>query len=281
MTQLDPATTVRSAAPRAGPAVSRRRRRAGVRKWTARILVWGVFVAGWQLVAHQLGPKLFPGLDSVLTGGIREVVDLGYHVTLVDSLGQLLLGFAIACAVAIPLGALMGASRIWNDLLAPYAYGLYVTPREALVPLLIIVFGTDVSFRIVIVIIFSAFFPLVNTAQGVAVVINGSLSEMSRSICTPWWRYFLSILLPGALPYLVAGVRLGLGMAFNGIVIAELWTSVGVGGALNTLAGYRQLAAYFALAGMVAALAITTYALLGMLERHLRVRFGQSEVGGR
>jgi ABC-type nitrate/sulfonate/bicarbonate transport system permease component len=278
MTQLDPAV---QSVPRAGPAAgSRRRRRTGVRKWTARIVVWGTFVAGWELVAHELGPKLFPGLGSVLTDGVREVVGLGYHLTLLDSLGQLLLGFAIACAVAIPLGALMGASRIWNDLLAPYAYGLYVTPREALVPLLIIIFGTDLSFRIVIVIIFSAFFPMVNTARGVAVVINGSLSEMSRSICVPWWRYFPSILLPGALPYLVAGVRLGLGMAFNGIVIAELWTSVGVGGALNTLAGYRQLSAYFALAGMVAALAISTYALLGLLERHLDVRFGRTEVGG-
>jgi ABC-type nitrate/sulfonate/bicarbonate transport system permease component len=279
VTRLDPVTRVTPSAPRAGRAAVSRRRRRGTRKWTARIVVWGAFVLAWQLVAHQLGPKLFPGLDSVLTDGVREVVDLGYHVTLFDSLGQLLFGFAIACAVAIPLGALMGASRICNDLLAPYAYGLYVTPREALVPLLIIIFGTDLSFRIVIVIIFSAFFPLVNTAQGVAMVVHGPLSEMSRSICTPWWRYFLSILLPGALPYLVAGVRLGLGMAFNGIVIAELWTSVGVGGALNSLAGYRQLSAYFALAGMVAALAITTYALLGLLERRLRVRFGQSKGG--
>jgi ABC-type nitrate/sulfonate/bicarbonate transport system permease component len=191
-----------------------------------------------------------------------------------------LLGFLIACVVAIPLGAMMGASRVWNDLLQPYAYGLYVTPREALVPLLIIVLGTELQFRIVIVILFSAFFPMVNAAKGVAEVVHGPLAEMSRSICTSRWRFFASILLPGSLPYLIAGIRLGLGMAFNGIVIAEIWTSTGVGGALNSLASYRQLPAYFALTGMVAVIAIASYSALGVVEARFRVRYGMSDGKG-
>jgi NitT/TauT family transport system permease protein len=245
------------------------------RKWVARLVAWGALLALWEVVAAALGPELFPSLGAVITDGVPQVFEQGYHATLLTSLGQMLLGFGIACGVAIPLGALMGASRIWNDLLQPYAYGLYVTPREALVPVLIIVFGTDVSFRVAIVIIFSAFFPMVNTAEGVREVIHGPLADMSRSICTPPWRFFTSVLVPGALPYLAAGLRLGLGMAFNGIVIAEIWTSVGAGGALNSLASYRQLPAYFALTGMVALLAIASYSLLGLLERRLRVRFGQ------
>jgi ABC-type nitrate/sulfonate/bicarbonate transport system permease component len=246
-----------------------------MRRPLAWLVAWGALLALWQVLAAALGPELLPGLGAIVTQGLPEVLALDYHSTLLTSMSQMLVGFAIAAAVTIPLGALMGASRVWNDLLQPYAYGIYVTPREALLPLLIILFGTDASFRIAIVILFSAFFPLVNTAAGVSEVARGPLAELARSMCTSRWHYFASVLVPGALPYVVAGVRLGLGMAFNGIVIAELWTSVGAGGALTSLASYRQLPEYFALAGLVAVLAITSYSLLGALERHLKVRFGQ------
>lgn len=247
------------------------------RKPLAWLVAWGTVVVAWEIVASAVGPQLFPSLGSIVTDGVPAVFRQDYESTLLTTMGQMLLGFALAAGVAIPLGALMGASRVWNDLLQPYAYGLYVTPREALLPLLIILFGADVSFRVVIVIIFSAFFPLVNTAAGVSEVMRSPLADLSRSICASRWKFFSSILVPGALPYLVAGIRLGLGMAFNGIVIAELWTSVGVGGALTSLASYRQLPPYFALAGMVALLAILSYSLLGLAERRLRVRFGQEE----
>jgi ABC-type nitrate/sulfonate/bicarbonate transport system permease component len=246
-----------------------------LRKPLTWLIVWGALLALWQALAAALGPELLPGLGAIATDGIREVVDLDYHATVLTSMSQMLLGFAIAVAVTIPLGALMGASRVWNDLLQPYAYGIYVTPREALLPLLIILFGTEASFRIAIVILFCAFFPLVNTAAGVSEVMRGPLAELARSMCTSRRQFFASVLVPGALPYVVAGVRLGLGMAFNGIVIAELWTAVGAGGALTSLASYRQLPEYFALAGFVAVLAIVSYALLGALERRLRIRFGQ------
>jgi ABC-type nitrate/sulfonate/bicarbonate transport system permease component len=250
--------------------------RATLRKPLLWLLTWGALFVLWQVVAASTGPELFPGLGVIVTDGVQQVLDLGYEVTLLTSMGQMLLGFAIATAVTIPLGALMGASKIWNDLLQPYAYGIYVTPREALLPMLIILFGTEVKFRVVIVILFSAFFPLVNTAAGVSEVVRGPLAELARSMCTSRWHFFKSVLVPGALPYLVAGVRLGLGMAFNGIVVAELWTAVGAGGALTSLASYRQLPAYFALTGFVAILAIGSYALLGLLERRVNVRFGQS-----
>lgn len=251
------------------------RPKAGVRASLLWVVAWGALFAVWEVVASALGPQLFPGLGAVVTGGLANVVQLGYHITLLTSMAQMLLGFVIVCAVTIPLGALMGASRVWNDILQPYAYGIYVTPRVALLPLLIILFGTDVSFRVVVVILFSAFFPLVNMAAGVSEVVHGPLAQMSRSMCTPRRQFFTSVLVPGALPYLVAGVRLGLGMAFNGIVIAELWTSVGIGDALRSLTSARQLAGYFALAGMVAVLAVLSYSLLGLLERHLKSRFGQ------
>lgn len=260
------------------PAVGERprtRKRSALRKPLAWLISWGALFALWEALAAALGPELLPRLGSVLTNGVSGIVELEYPLTVMESMWQMLLGFLIAAAVTIPLGALMGASRIWNDLIEPYALGIYVTPREALLPMLILIFGTDASFRIAIVILFSAYFPLVNTAVGVREVVRGPLAEMARSICTSRWHMFVSVLVPGALPYMVAGLRLGLGMAFNGIVIAELWTSVGAGGALTSLASYRQLPEYFALAGLVAVLAVTSYSLLGLLEQRLRVRFGQ------
>lgn len=247
--------------------------RGSKRKWIGRLVFWGALVIAWQVAAASLGPLLLPGLQVIATAGISEVAREGYYFAFLQTLQQLVIGFGVSCAVAIPLGALVGRSKVWADLLQPYAYGIYVTPKEALLPLLIILFGTDLQFQVAVVVLFSSFFPFINTAAGVAQVDRG-LTEAARSLCTPRWRFFRHVLLPSAMPYVVAGVRLGLGMAFNAMVIAELWIVTGMGGILTSLGDYHRLAPYFALTGLVAAAAIGSYAGLGALERRLRVKQG-------
>jgi len=189
------------------------------------------------------------------------------------------IGFAIACAVALPLGALLGASRFWADVLTPYAYGIYMAPRPALLPLLILTFGAGATFGIVMVLLFAVFFPLINTAKGVSDVVNGPLYEMSRSLQISRLRTLSSVLVPGSLPYVIAGIRLGLGMAFNGILLAELWTAYSTGGLLQAMISYHQLPEYFAFAGLIALTAVGSYSLLGVFERRLRRRRGMAVTG--
>jgi len=110
-------------------------------------------------------------------------------------------------------------------------------------------------------------------------VVNGPLYEMSRSLQISRLRTLSSVLVPGSLPYVIAGIRLGLGMAFNGILIAELWTAYSTGGLLQAMISYHQLPEYFAFAGLIALTAVGSYSLLGVFERRLRRRRGMAVTG--
>lgn len=238
-------------------------------KWFWRIVIWTTLLLCWEVVAWMSGPFFLPTIESVFIDGMTALFREGYIVTYAGSLRQMLIGFAIACAIAIPLGALAGASRIAHDLLSPYVNSLFVTPTEALLPMIIILFGTQLEYRIVVVVIFAFFFPLLNSAAGV-VNIDRDLVETARSFCMPWRRIFRHIFMPAAAPYIVAGVRLGLGMALKGMIIAELWVTAETGGLFKTLGSFRQLDVYFALAVLVVITAVVANEMLAAYERRLR-----------
>ena len=257
-------------APPGGPGRELRSRRRLLRsKWFWRAVVWGGLLLGWEVLAWVNGPFFLPTVESTLVNGVTAVFREGYIWTFIVSLRQLLLGFTLACVVAIPVGAVMGWSRIAQDLLSPYVNTLFVAPKEALLPMIIILFGTQLQYRIAVVVLFAFFFPLMNTAAGVA-NIDRDLIETARAFCTPRRRIFRHILLPAAAPYILAGVRLGLGMALKGMIIAELWVAAGTGGLLRNLGQFRALDVYFALAILVVVVAVVTNEGLRAYERRLR-----------
>jgi len=256
-----------------------RDRRHRITVWSLRAAAVLLVLVTWEAVAASVGENLLPRTWSVLSEGVPALVSEGYAAEFGSTLIRMTIGFAIACAVALPLGALLGASRFWADVLTPYAYGIYMAPRPALLPLLILTFGAGATFGIVMVLLFAVFFPLINTAKGVSDVVNGPLYEMSRSLQISRLRTLFSVLVPGSLPYVIAGIRLGLGMAFNGILLAELWTAYSTGGLLQAMISYHQLPEYFAFAGLIALTAVGSYSLLGVFERRLRRRRGMAVTG--
>lgn len=256
-----------------------RDRRHRITVWSLRAATVLLVLVTWEAVAASVGENLLPRTWSVLSEGVPALVSEGYAAEFGSTLIRMTIGFAIACAVALPLGALLGASRFWADVLTPYAYGIYMAPRPALLPLLILTFGAGATFGIVMVLLFAVFFPLINTAKGVSDVVNGPLYEMSRSLQISRLRTLSSVLVPGSLPYVIAGIRLGLGMAFNGILLAELWTAYSTGGLLQAMISYHQLPEYFAFAGLIALTAVGSYSLLGVFERRLRRRRGMAVTG--
>lgn len=242
-------------------------RRAGRNKWLLRALVWGFLLLAWQLFAMWKGPFFMPTIPETIAG-FGKLLTRGYHLTLLTSLQQLILGFFIASLIGIPLGALIGRSRLAEDLLAPYVNTLFVTAKEALLPLIIIMVGTQLMYRVTVVVLFAFFFPVMNTAAGVRFV-DRKLIETATAFCTPKRRIFTQIMLPAAAPFVVAGVRLGLGMALKGMIIAELWVTVGTGGLMKGLGAFRELDVYFALMILIVAVAVGANELLRALERRL------------
>jgi ABC-type nitrate/sulfonate/bicarbonate transport system permease component len=269
--------TSRRAAPRSS--TRSRGRNPSTLVWALRIAAIVLVLAVWQATAASVGEDLLPTVQSVVVDGIPPLFTGGYAAEFGHTVGRMTIGFVIACAIALPAGALMGASKFWNDVLTPYAYGIYMAPRPALLPLLILTFGVGTTFGVVMVLLFAVFFPLINTAKGASEVVNGPLYEMARSLQISRIRVLLFVLIPGSLPYVLAGIRLGLGMAFNGILLAELWTAYSTGGLLEAMISYGQLPEYFALAGLIALTAVASYSLLGVFERRVRRQRGMAVTG--
>jgi ABC-type nitrate/sulfonate/bicarbonate transport system permease component len=237
-------------------------------KWGVRLLGVVALLIVWQAVALWKGPTWTPTVQAT-AGAMVDVFTEGYYLTILESLEAMFVGFLLTLAIGIPIGVLMGVSRIADDLISPWTMALFSSPKEALLPLLIILFGVGFSYRVSIVVLFALFFVIMNTAAGVHYA-DKQLLETARAFCTPRIRFATRVLLPAAAPFVVAGIRLGLGMAFKAWVIAELWISTGTGGLIERAGANRELALFYAIAGLLVAMAIGIYLLLAWVEDRLR-----------
>lgn len=272
--EVSPGRTVQAPARPVGAAAPERPRASTVRallnnKWFLRLMFYGAIVVAWQVTAMVMGEFFLPTVPATISG-IGELFTEGYYLALGPTLQQLVAGFFIAMAIAIPIGALMGRFRIMEDLLSPYVNTLFVTSKESLLPILIIAFGIGFWYRVWVVILFALFFPVINTAAGVRYV-DRELKETARAFATRPWRMFTRVYLPAAAPFVVAGIRLGLGMALKGMVIAELWVFAGTGELFTRFTlSPRRLDLYFALATLIITIAISLNEALKWTERRLR-----------
>jgi NitT/TauT family transport system permease protein len=261
---VDPAAV---AAKPAGAGARTHRRKLTGNKWVQRAIVWGALLVLYQLAALADGEFYLPTLQEIADGFAKIVRD-GRLPTVAQSLEHLLVGFAIAAAVGIPVGMAMGRSFIVDQVIGMYVRGLFVTSLAAVLPLLIILFGVSFKFRIVVVFLFSVFFIIVNTAAGARAVPN-SLMTTAEAYCVGRLRRFTTVVLPSSLPYIVVGLRLGIANAFTGRVLAELWVSHGTGAVLEGLGRNRDLGPFFAMVLLITFLAALAAFSIRSAEHHL------------
>lgn len=236
-------------------------------KWFQRAVVWGALLVLYELAALAVGDYYLPGLDD-LVSGFAELAREGRLGTVAQSLEHLVIGFALAAAVGIPIGMAMGRSFVVDQVVGMYVRGLFVTSLAAVLPLLIILFGVSFRFRIIVVFLFSVFFIIVNTAAG-ARAVPRALMATAEAYCVGRLRRFTTVVLPCSLPYIVVGLRLGVANAFTGMVLAELWVSRGTGAVLEGLGRNRDLGPFFALVLFITLLAAFAAFGIRVLERRL------------
>jgi ABC-type nitrate/sulfonate/bicarbonate transport system permease component len=244
-------------------------RRQFSKTWVLRILFYGGIVVAWQVTAMIKGEFFLPTIPQTVKG-FGELLTEGYASTIFGSLRQLVVGFVIALVIAIPIGALMGRSKFASDILSPYVYTLFVTPKQTLLPVLIIAFGIGFWYRAWTVVLFAVFFPIINTAAGVHYV-DKELREAARAFGTSRWRMLTRVYLPAAAPFIVAGIRLGFGMAMKAMVIAELWILAGTGALLETFSrSPMRLDLYYPLVLLIIGFAVLVNVVLLWAEKKLR-----------
>ncbi len=168
---------------------------------------------------------------------------------IVASLTRIALGFLIGAGLALPLGLFMGGSRLGYELLNPVLQILRPIPPIAYVPLAILWFGLG-NPPALFLISLGAFFPvLMNTIAGVRFV-DAIYLRAARNLGAGSWTLFRRVVIPAAMPHILTGIRVGIGVAFIVVIVAEMI-------AVNSGLGYRILEAreYFwsdkVIAGMI------------------------------
>ena len=210
-------------------------RREGFRLTDHPRLVQGA-VAAAVLIAWELyGRSLNPILLSYPTAVARAFAELVRDGSLARALGQSLqplsAGFALALTAGVGVGLVMGRSKLCYEALDPFLTALYATPTVALIPLIMLWFGFGFSAKVVIIFL-SCFFPIViNTYAGVRNVSRATV-DVVRAYGADGRQIMSKVVLPSALPFVMAGVRVAIGRGVIGMVVAEFFTALSGLGAL-------------------------------------------------
>ena len=236
-----------------------------------------VFVLVWEALGHsKLIPPIFISRPTIIAQVMyRELVRGKMLFHMWTSLIELTWGYLLATVIGVPLGLLMGRYRRIEFSLDPFTMLLYSTPIIALYPLIIIWAGIGKTSIVTITLLLAVFPIIVNTFTGVQSV-DPILIRAARSFGAREGQIFYKIMLPAAIPILIAGLRLGLGRALIGVVIGEMFGGTAGLGYLIAYSG-----AFFKTANLFASLLIVvlmgiifSQALKKIEERVARHRFG-------
>jgi NitT/TauT family transport system permease protein len=187
-----------------------------------------VVVGGaWEIVAH-LGifpPRLFPSLETVAATFVHLTIAgiLPHHAF--DTLVRLLVGFALAASAGVTVGIAMGRSRVAEDILLPLVSIGAPIPGIAYAPLFLLWFGLGNVSAVILVGFVSAYPIIFNTWTGVKAV-KEIWVRSAQAMGADQRRLFAKVILPGALPYILTGLRLGLAQAWRILVGVEMLAAV-------------------------------------------------------
>ena len=254
------------------PALGRRFRRRPIspaRRWALRIASVAAILIAWQLYGGSINPILLSDPSSVAVAFVDMVKDGSLGHALASSLAVLGLGFLFGAAAGVLIGLAAGRSDMVSALIDLPVSALYAVPAVALVPVIVLWFGFAVTAKTVVVFLFVIFPVLINTTRGVREV-DPELLEVARSFCSSERRMWFDLILPSALPFIVTGLRLAIGRALIGVIIAEFYTSLsGLGDLITTNASNFQTARMFVPIVVIALLGVVFTALLELAERRL------------
>lgn len=267
----DDAPTVRGLWQRLEPVVI------GVSSVTTLLIVWELLP---RLVTLSAGTKLFFTTPSQIAGTLWTMFATGtIWQPLAVSASGFAVGLGLAIIVGLPLGVLIGRSRTLNAMLDPFITAFNATPRLVFLPLVILWFGLGLWAKVVIVFIGALFPILINTYEGVR-NSDKLLINVVRSFGAKEWDVARLVVVPNAMPYIVAGLRLAIGRAVLGVVVAEFFGSEsGLGVMMVQAAGRYQVDIVFAGLIIFAVLSLAMTAAVQMLENRLG-RWRPQHAGG-
>jgi len=253
----------------ATPAALPRPRRA----WTPWLIRGGsllVVLSAWEVLGRRLDPVFLASPSAIVVAGYTLVLgSRELQRAVVESMTAMVTGYGLAALLGILLGFAMGRWRAVELALDPYVTALYATPRVALIPLLILWFGIAFKLRVAVVFLSAVFPIIINTIAGVKHV-DEDLLETARVFAATQGQTLRTVILPSSLPFIFAGLRVGLAQGIIGVIVAEMTAAVsGLGALIMKFGNLFQTAHLFVPIVAIALISVTLTWMIRLLERWL------------
>lgn len=235
------------AAPFVQTAISRL---AASRTLTQVAVITGLAVV-WEIAGRILAFPFIPPFSSVAAAMGELIAQPRFQADAGQTLLTFALGFLPALVFGIGLGVLMGRFSIVEISLDPYVNAFVSMPMSALLPILLLLLGYGLATRVVVVFMFATWVIVIATMNGIKSA-DRSLIEMAHSFGAGQRTILGRIAIPSALPLILGGVRVGIGRAVGGALIAEILTTLsGVGGRLESFGAAFQISHVYAIVVLV------------------------------
>jgi ABC-type nitrate/sulfonate/bicarbonate transport system permease component len=221
----------------------------------------------WEVLGRQINPLFASFPTAIAEAGWKMLLDGNIITAFITSVQPLIVGYALAAVVGIPIGLLVGRYRVLEAAFGIYITAGYATPLVALVPLFVLWFGLGFAVKVAIIFSLTIFPIIINTWAGVQSVPKSKI-EVGTAFVASQSQIMRKIVVPATIPHIMTGLRLGVGRGVIGMVIAEFFTAISGLGALIIQTGNSfKTADMFVPIIVVMALGIGLTALVGVLER--------------
>jgi len=223
----------------------------------------------WEALGWGLGLQWLPPFSKVMEALLQFVRSGVILANIGISLQGLVIGFSLSLIMGLIVGALMGRYRYVEKALDVYVHALFICPSIIFAPIFFATFGLSDAARIAIIVVYSMFVIVINTATAIRTV-DPALVEMGRSFGCSERLIFTRILLPASLPLVFAGIRLGIGRAVKGMINGEMLIAfVGLGALAQRYGSQFDAAKVFAIAMVVLIIGLISNWLIQTLDNRL------------
>jgi NitT/TauT family transport system permease protein len=227
------------------------------------------FFALWQIAADSgwISKLFFSSPVEILRAGVRELGSPVFWSTLQASGVAFTIGYVGATVIGVPLGLVIGWSDLLNDLLDPWLTFFYTLPRIALAPVILLWLGIGPQSVIAIIFLGAFFAIMVNTVRGIRIV-DSRLLAVASSFGASRRKLFFTVVLPGSVPLILVGLRLGVSRALIGVLIGELFAgTLGLGTIIYRTANALDMSRMFWNVIVLVVIAMLAVEIIAILER--------------
>jgi NitT/TauT family transport system permease protein len=239
------------------------------RRRLAQAVSLGVLVVAWELAARAgwIDPLFVPAPSAV----VRALRTIGPEAVglLGETLTKTLVAYALAIALGVGAGLVIGSVRYLHDVLNPFLVALYALPKILILPWILLAFGLAATPAVVYGVL-QGFFPICLLVAGGVRDLDPMPLRVARSMGATSWQLYRKVILPAVLPAVLAALRLGIVFCLLGVLVVEMFGGIrGMGFLLVSLANAFRAPELFAATALVSLLSIGVVLGLERLNRRL------------